>query len=619
MATGNGAIWLRAIDETWQEIDVTGTGMPVNAPITALGTEAGLADSILVAFRGGRIYRYQNSTWKSVEKDYKTGEQRVYVLLPDPMTDSIWIGGETGLTRVDSYGVARFDSQDGLQPGAIRAIIRDRNGGYWFGGDRGLAHYSPEQGKPWVEITDVRGADRQNEDRFWGAYTDTPVELTFAYGDLQTSPAKLQVFSRLLHDEEVQGWQTLPAKVHQINFATPGQYTLEYVVRDQALNYSPVQTLDFVVAPAPVYVALPMLGRVESRVFQLLILFGMLAVAGFGFVSFEIVQHRRRVGEAVSRGFNPYISGEPVRREDMFFGRHELLQRIVSTLHNNSIMIHGERRIGKTTLLYQLANTLRQIDDRDYWFVALYIDLEGTTEETFFHLLSEEIAHHVHMLDGLDAHSLAALDTLHYHSVFAEAYSDREFSRDLRQIIAVLEAYGASYRPGKQLRLILLLDEMDTVSQFNHLIQQQLRRIFMREFAVSLGAVVAGIEISKDWERIESPWFNMFNEIAIQPFTRQESIQLLVEPVRGYYIFEPDALDFILEQSGGRPYRLQQYGLEAVNEMLRRKRRRITKADALIAHQIILTNSQLGVVTAVAATVSATEPFSLMTTSSNAR
>jgi uncharacterized protein YejL (UPF0352 family) len=299
----------------------------------------------------------------------------------------------------------------------------------------------------------------------------------------------------------------------------------------------------------------------------------------------------------------------------MFFGRHELLQRIVSTLHNNSIMIHGERRIGKTTLLYQLANTLRQINDRDYWFVALYVDLEGTTETTFFHLLMEEIVHHIYTLDDLDTQHLATLDGLHYHSAQASSYSDREFSRDLRQIIAVLEAYGAEHRPGKQLRLILLMDEMDTVSRFNHLIQQQLRRIFMREFAVSLGAVVAGIEISKDWERIESPWFNMFNEIAMQPFTRQESIQLLVEPVRGYYLYEPEALDFILHQSDGRPYRLQQYGLEAVNEMLRHKRRRITQRDALIAHQIILENSQLGVSTV---TVLESEPPGLMATSPNA-
>jgi ligand-binding sensor domain-containing protein len=615
VAGGNGAIWRYTTDQRWQRVTRPAEPMPSDTPVAVFAPESEPPGSMLVAFRSGGVYRYQNSTWISLEKSRKIGEQRIYALLSDPATDSIWIGGETGLTRIDSYGVARFDSQDGLQLGAVRAIVRDASGGYWFGGDRGLAYYTPEQGKPWVHVAEVRGADWQEQSQGWGAHTDVPIEVAFTYGDLQTNAAKLQIFSRLLHDDEVQSWQLLPTKMFLSTFATPGRYTLEFMVRDQALNYSPVQSIDFVVTPAPVYVAVPILGKVESRVFQLLVLFGMLAVVGFGFVSFEIVQHRRRVGEAVARGFNPYISGEPVRREDMFFGRHELLQRIVSTLHNNSIMIHGERRIGKTTLLYQLANTLRQINDRDYWFAALYVDLEGTTETTFFHFLMEEIAHHVYTLDGLDTQYLAILDGLHYHAAPANFYSDREFSRDLRQIIAILEAYGAEHRPGKQLRLILLMDEMDTVSRFNHLVQQQLRRIFMREFAVSLGAVVAGIEISKDWERIESPWFNMFNEIAMQPFTRQESIQLLVEPVRGYYLYEPEALDFILQQSDGRPYRLQQYGLEAVNEMLRHKRRRITQRDALIAHQIILENSQLGV-----SAVTALEPESpgLIATAPNA-
>ncbi|MCS6825687.1 MAG: hypothetical protein NZ553_03650 [Caldilinea sp.] len=233
-------------------------------------------------------------------------------------------------------------------------------------------------------------------------------------------------------------------------------------------------------------------------------------------------------------------------------------------------------------------------DDPDYWYTPVYIDLEGTTEATFFHFLMEEIAHSVGELEGLDPAHQTKLHALTYRTRAAEEYEDRDFSRDLRRVVEILEAHGAIHHPGKRLRLILLMDEMDTLSRFNHLTQQQLRRIFMREFAASVGAVVAGIEISKEWERVESPWFNLFNEIAMQPFTRQESIQLLVEPVRGYYMYEPDALDFILEQCEGRPFRLQQYGLEAVNEMLRHKRRYITKGDVLAAHAIIQLNGQPG-------------------------
>jgi len=596
-ASASGEIWRRQLDGQWQLIEATEGGASGGAAVTALRADAQSPGAMLVAFKGRGLYRYQDTGWQRIEHGSKFGDERILTMLSDPSTDSIWVGKEGGLSRLDAYGVARFDSHDGIQPGAVRVIVRSEDGAYWFGGDRGLFYYLPEHGKPWITLNEMRGAEFDQREGLWRALTETPLEVFFTYGDLQTLPAKLQVFTRIVSETAVAGWQPLPpnAKSHPLFFEAPGLYTLEYRVRDQALNYSPVYTMSLAIAPAPSYISLPLLGSVEVRVFQLLVLFGTMAVIGFGYVSVEIFQHRRRVNEAIARGYNPYISGEPIRSAEMFFGRRELLQRIVSTLHHNSIMIHGERRIGKTTLLYQLANALRSLDDPDYWFVALYIDLEGTTEATFFHFLMEEIAHAVGEIDDLDPTHRNQLDALTYHTLPAEEYRDRDFSRDLRRVIEILETYGDFQHPGKRLRLILLMDEMDTLSHFNHLTQQQLRRIFMREFAASLGAVVAGIEISKEWERVESPWFNLFNEIAMQPFSREESIQLLVEPVRGYYIYEPDALDFILKQCEGRPFRLQQYGLEAVNEMLRHKRRRITLHDVMVAHERIELNGQAGV------------------------
>ena len=306
--------------------------------------------------------------------------------------------------------------------------------------------------------------------------------------------------------------------------------------------------------------------------------------------------HNHQVSDAIRRGFNPYISGEPVRREEMFYGRHELLQRIVATLHNNSIMIHGERRIGKTTLLYQLANALRQVQDDEYWFVPVLIDLEGTAEEQLFLQLVEDIYQMVITLPDLDpaaARSLQFLACHRWHEASSLGHTtvvgqnsgqwlsthDREFGRDLRTIVRLLEQYAETAQDKRQVRLILLLDEVDTLSQFDPLYQQQLRRIFMRDFAATLGAVVAGIAISKEWDRVESPWFNLFNEIAMAPFSHAEAMELLIEPVRGYYIYEPAALDFIVDHSDGRPYRIQQYALEAVNHMLKHKRRRIQMCD----------------------------------------
>jgi hypothetical protein len=65
-----------------------------------------------------------------------------------------------------------------------------------------------------------------------------------------------------------------------------------------------------------------------------------------------------RRSRGAARRFNPYIAGAPVLDDDMFYGREKLTARMLSTLHRNSLMITGERRIGKTTFLHHLKRVL---------------------------------------------------------------------------------------------------------------------------------------------------------------------------------------------------------------------------------------------------------------------
>ena len=271
--------------------------------------------------------------------------------------------------------------------------------------------------------------------------------------------------------------------------------------------------------------------------------------------------------QAIERKFNPYISGGPVREPDMFFGREELLKRIINTLHNNSIMIHGPQRIGKTSLLYQLADRLRAASDPDYVFIPALIDLEGTVQEEFFHTLMEEI------LEDCQPYLTERLP-LAYNEKGGQAYTHRDFAGDLSMLIGHLRQNN-----DRQVRLILLLDEVDVMNHYDQLIQQQLRRIFMKTFARNLGAVVAGVHIDKEWRRLESPWYNFFVEMELPPLSREEAIRLITEPVKGVYSYEDEAVEAIWEHSQGHPQLVQQLCLEAVNRLLQEKRSRVTKAD----------------------------------------
>jgi hypothetical protein len=260
----------------------------------------------------------------------------------------------------------------------------------------------------------------------------------------------------------------------------------------------------------------------------------------------------------------------------MFFGREEILRRILQTLHSNSVMIHGERRLGKTTILHQLANQLKEQNDPEYRFIPIYMDLEGTPQSIFFRTLMEEI------ISGTQMY-LRERPQLNFDQVPAERYGDREFTVDLRILLAAL-SQGDDAR---EVRLVLLMDEMDVMNGYDSLIQQQLRRIFMQTFARNLGAVVAGVQISKAWDRVESPWYNLFNEIRLPLFTPKEARDLVEEPVRGVYQWDRDAVQFVIEKGEGRPYRIQQHCLEAVNQMIEIGRSHITLEDVRRAYEII--------------------------------
>jgi ligand-binding sensor domain-containing protein len=587
--TLDAGIWVREFDGRWRQFQhdpQDAEGLPSNIVYShSLAADMEVAGGMWAIVGGEELMHWNGKRWQRGAQFLPLPSNLLWTVYTDPSDGSLWIGSEVGVTHYDGMTWHTFGAGDGLQSAVIFAVARAAEGGYWFGGSSGLTYFRPDKTPPWVKLGSLGSNVVMDSDGTPILQVGEPVMLHYSAGDLQTAPNRLNVMQRVAGPKTTTPWSSTADNYFRHTFQEPGIYTLELFARDESFNYSDFATLRVQVVKPPVLVMLPFLGDVEVGVFVTLIFLGTLIVLGSGYMTTVIVANQRRGQEALARGFNPYISGEPVRRDDMFFGRRPLLQRIIDTLHNNSIMIHGERRIGKTSLLLQLMTTLREVDDPEYWFIPVYIDLEGTPQEAFFQLLIEEILVNIETLHRAAAEITPKLMELRYYTKIENSYSDRDFNRDLNRIARVLEEYGAEHEPGKHLRLILLIDEMDVMGSYDRLVQQQLRRIFMREFAATLGAVVAGIQISKEWDRVESPWFNLFNEIALTPFTREQAIELLVEPVRGYYQYELAAIEFIVDHAHGRPYKVQQYGLEAVNHMLSRQRRRIALMDVEAAHR----------------------------------
>ncbi len=273
-------------------------------------------------------------------------------------------------------------------------------------------------------------------------------------------------------------------------------------------------------------------------------------------------QRRRRL---LRRRFNPYVAGAPVLDEDLFMGRDHLVDRILQTVHNNSLLLYGERRIGKTSLQHHLKKRLLKLDDPEYDFFPAYVDLQGTPEDKFFATLAEDTFHDLGtVLGGLEP-SLTG----------DRGYTHRDLVRDLRRVIKVLKA-----KSSKKVKLVLLIDEVDELNEYDPKINQKLRSLFMKSFAENLVAVVSGVAIKKQWQREGSPWYNFFEEIEVKPLRREAAEELIEKPIRGIFKIEEGLTDHIIEVTGGRPYLIQKLCVALVNRLYEQGRRRmITIAD----------------------------------------
>jgi AAA+ ATPase superfamily predicted ATPase len=250
---------------------------------------------------------------------------------------------------------------------------------------------------------------------------------------------------------------------------------------------------------------------------------------------------------------------------ELFMGREALISRILQTIHHNSVLVFGERRIGKTSLLHHLKRRLQAIEDPDYKFFPVFVDLEGTREEDFFATLAADIFEELRPhLERSDAPTATAASPYGYH----------ELVRDLGRVVRAL-----AKTTDKKPKLVLLVDEVDQLNGYDPRVNQSLRKLFMKSFAESLVAVMSGVSINRHWGMEGSPWYNFFEEIEIGSLEDRHAEELVRAPIKGVFRLDRDVVQRILELSERKPYAIQKLCVALVNRSHELGSRRITVQD----------------------------------------
>lgn len=87
----------------------------------------------------------------------------------------------------------------------------------------------------------------------------------------------------------------------------------------------------------------------------------------------------------MARPINPYIAGNPIRDPSGFFGRQDLIEWVSKELENpgtSALVLFGQRRIGKTTVLFQLKHSLPQSE-----YCTILFDLQDQARRTLRQVL----------------------------------------------------------------------------------------------------------------------------------------------------------------------------------------------------------------------------------------
>jgi hypothetical protein len=142
---------------------------------------------------------------------------------------------------------------------------------------------------------------------------------------------------------------------------------------------------------------------------------------------------------------NPYIAGNPVRGQSHFVGRTEILGDVLRLLHNpnaNAIALYGQRRIGKTSILFQLEEQLAESGK----YLPVYFDLHDKADLSLAQILfrlAGQIARYVDV-PHLELADFDAEGT-YFHSVFLPD----AIKQTRKQLILLFDEFDVLDRPYK--------------------------------------------------------------------------------------------------------------------------------------------------------------------------
>ncbi len=278
---------------------------------------------------------------------------------------------------------------------------------------------------------------------------------------------------------------------------------------------------------------------------------------------------------------NPYSTGTPAHNTKMFYGREQdiafLKDNLTRPEAKSVIVLYGQRRSGKTTLLRYLVNTTVLGEH-----IPVMIDMQEIEYKITISKLLYQIAYAIHR-------ALQKRDVQIARPEKAEFNADPTFALNLF-LDDVEEVLG-------ERKIILLLDEFEVLEvqvkkrQLEEEIFTYLRSLMQHR--PNINFVLSGTHkidqlITGYW----SVFFNIAHHHRLSRLDPKDAEDLITCPVADYLEYEPYAVQKIRRLTGDQPYLLHLVCRSLVDHCNRRKKSYVTINDVGIVRNNVMQTGQ---------------------------
>ena len=257
---------------------------------------------------------------------------------------------------------------------------------------------------------------------------------------------------------------------------------------------------------------------------------------------------------------SPYIVGMPVKTAEMFYGRQDIFEWVrdnISGQHQEQpLLIYGERRMGKTSVLYQL-----QRNPPTPNHICLLFDLQlygyiDNTAELLFELASAMVVHL--QREGMD---IADPDWDEYgtnpHRAFRLFCDFLDDCMGERRIVVMMDEFG-----------VLMSKVRDGV--FDASLFDYLRGVTQRSNKFTF-LFTGAYEVRRMQQDFDSILFNMPKVRKISYLSEGEATNLIEKPIEGLLTYHPLVVQKIRRVTACHPYFVQ-YICDELVKFARRER-----------------------------------------------